>query len=121
MKAANRQMEEILSNRSKSTCDSRSMPSLVLQHAAIAPATVHEVPPIVHEALRPPGHRLDGETRTIWSPLRPRLQWGAGVCVWGPPGTRGSFMVLVAAAMPFPRRMPHISGACAKKDGGKPA
>lgn len=41
-----------------------------LQRAAISPAPVHEVPPIVHEVLRSPGQQLDAATRvhgaTIW-------------------------------------------------------
>lgn len=39
-----------------------------LQRAAINPAPVHEVPPIVHEVLRSPGQPLDAETRAFMEP-----------------------------------------------------
>ncbi len=39
-----------------------------LQRAAINPAPVHEVPPIVHEVLRSPGQPLDAGTRAFVEP-----------------------------------------------------
>ena len=39
-----------------------------LQRAAISPAPVHEVPPIVHEVLRSPGQPLDAGTRAFVEP-----------------------------------------------------
>ncbi len=39
-----------------------------LQRAAISPAPVHEVPPIVHDLLRSPGQPLDAGTRAFVEP-----------------------------------------------------
>ena len=65
---SSKQMEQRLSYRSKPVLVSKSMPTLVLQRAAIAPATVHDVPPIVHEVLRSSGQPLDPTTRAIMEP-----------------------------------------------------
>ena len=52
-----------------SECEScRKKREGTLQRAAINPAPVHDVPPIVHEVLRSPGQPLDVETRTFMEP-----------------------------------------------------
>ena len=39
-----------------------------LQRVAINPSSVHDVPPVVHEALHSPSQQLDGEMRAIMEP-----------------------------------------------------
>ncbi len=46
----------------------RSLQSAILQRTAIKSSPVHDVPLIVHEALRSPGQPLDGQTRAFMEP-----------------------------------------------------